>query len=49
MVVKALLADRTLTATEIAEQVGFAPSTLCRAMPGDRSSVVAVKVCSYWP
>src|SRR5690349_13894510 len=40
-VAKTLLADGTMTVTEIAEHVGVAPSTLYRALPGGRSSVTA--------
>lgn len=41
MVAKTLLAEGTLTVSEVAEQVGVAPSTLYRSLPGGRSSVVA--------
>jgi len=41
MVAKSLRADGTLTVSEVAEQVGVAPSTVYRALPGGRSSVTA--------
>ena len=38
-VVKTLIADGTLTMSEIAEHVGVAPSTIYRAMKGGRSAL----------
>lgn len=40
-VAKALIAEGTLTIAEVAGQVGCAPATLYRALPGGRSAVAA--------
>lgn len=40
-VAKALIADGALTVAEVAAQVGVAPSTLYRALPGGRGAVAA--------
>jgi DNA invertase Pin-like site-specific DNA recombinase len=39
---KAMLASGTMTASEVARQVGVSPSTLYRHLPGGRSAVAAV-------
>ena len=38
-VAKALIAEGTLTVAEVADQVGCAPATLYRALPGGRSAL----------
>ncbi len=38
---KAMLASGTMTASEVARQVGVSPSTLYRHLPGGRSAVAA--------
>ncbi len=38
---KAMLASGTMTASEVARQIGCAPSTLYRHLPGGRSAVTA--------
>lgn len=44
-VAKALIADGQLSMAEVARQVGCAPSTLFRAVPGGRSAVAVSAIC----